>query len=243
MATKSTEHRLKELRDAINAIGYSVNSFLQSRGDDMHLLTIKTQLRALIATGGRNMKPLLLEMADKANIDLNIYGLKPMEPNPHGEDVLIDVPWPKTWATIPSEHFEKMSFRDWLQEPSYKGLYTNGYVSRNRLLREIADKSGSHYDEELTEIIEYIDGMQNVVYNQRGIPVMLAGIPLFLLNLASATCWLGGRFFLKANKDFHRIKDHDNLHKSSTLVGGPIRRMVLYGEIITKYTSTDSVKD
>lgn len=211
----------------------------------MHLLNVKTQLRALIATGNRNMKPLLLDLADKLNIDLTIYTLIPVDqnevlPDAEGNSLLYDVPMPKTWHPKPIDLFEKTTFRNWMQESHSKGLGMNDYVNRNKLLREIADTSATHFDEEIGDLLEYIKGnMTNPVVNERGEVLELNGLDLFIVDLATATCWAGSKFLCKVDKNFDQIKPLDDYYQNMVIVGGPLRRLFLYGRIIPKSTDPD----
>jgi hypothetical protein len=133
-----------------------------------------------------------------------------------------------------------MSFREWMQAGAFSGLYTNGYVNRNRILRELADTEGAHFDEDIRELIKYVDSQEIPIVGVRGNPITLTGIGLFLLDVAAATQWAGYRFLLKVNQDFSRIKDLDEEYEQLQIGDTFMSRMAFMGTISVDPTQEEN---
>jgi hypothetical protein len=145
MNAKTTEEKLDELRDTLQLLADACNQYNKTK-NKRHLISIAQNLRALVCTGSRNFKPLLLDLADELNINLTIYSTPPRPDKPR-EGLIRHNYISKSWSPYPEPPGQLYQARDWLTVPFFFVPEETRYVSRNELLRGIADKSGAHFDD------------------------------------------------------------------------------------------------
>jgi hypothetical protein len=188
MIPKTEEELLGELDAALAHMAALTRHFHESR-QGHYLLGVLTQLRALVAFDpmGRSqtLNPLLLKTAEKYNIGLNLYSRPPESKK--GEPGLIgSVLAYKTWSVLPQGGFQRFTLREWLLAPAYHNDKTNEYESRNKLIRDMANKSAAHYDDHVTTSADSV---------RRGFGSRYSGDQFFIIDTSAAVYYLGARFF------------------------------------------------
>lgn len=112
--------------------------------------TVFSSLRALLATGSRNMRPLLHSALQSFNISPPIYSSPIADP----KKTAIIIYLGKNWSGFQhSDNLNLVSLKEYMNEEAYFDLYTDEKVSRNLLLRKFADQEGSHFDESVEKYI------------------------------------------------------------------------------------------
>src|SRR5579863_3323169 len=201
MATipKSEKERLLELETALVHMAALTKHFHEKR-EGHYLLGVVTQLRALVAfdpTGkSRNVRPLLLDQADKFGVELSFFS-RPPESRKADPGLVGSVLAYKTWSVLPTGDFFRYTLREWLLARAYFNDRTKEYESRNRLIRDMANKSAAHYDDHVSESVDSI---------RRGLGSNYRGDQFFVIDTAAAVYYLGVRFIriMKA-----RIEERD----------------------------------
>src|SRR5690242_5039034 len=181
---KTDEQQLLELESALAHISASAKRFHESR-QGHYLLGCLTQLRALVAFDpmgkSRSLKPLLLNQAEKFGVELALYSRPPKlrkgERNMVGAILAY-----KTLSVKPNGDFQLYTLREWLFVRTYHNERTNEYENRNRLIRDMADKSAAHYDDHVTE---YADSIH------RGFGGRYKGDQFFVIDTSAAVYYLG----------------------------------------------------
>ena len=91
----------------------------------------------------------------------------------------------KTWSVLPRSNYQRYKLRDWLLVPAYHNDQSNEYLSRNQLIRDMANKSAAHYDDHVTELTDSVRRISGSRYN---------GDQFFVIDTSAAICYLGIRF-------------------------------------------------
>lgn len=184
---KSDEERLLELETALVHMSALTKHFHESR-EGHYLLGVITQLRALVAfdpTGkSKTLQPLLLNQADKYSVELAFFS-RPPKPRNGEHGLAASILGYKTWSVLPSGEFIRYTLREWLLVRAYHNDRRNEYESRNRLIRDMANKSAAHYDDHVTEFADSI---------RRGFGSRYNGTQFFVVDTAAAVFYLGVRF-------------------------------------------------
>jgi hypothetical protein len=184
---KTDEERLLELETALVHMAALVKHFHEKR-EGHYLLGVITQLRALVAfdpTGkSRTLRPLLLDHADKFGIELSLFS-RPPKPRKGEPGLAASMIAFKTWSVLPAGDFCRYSLREWLLARAYFNDRTKEYESRNRLIRDMANKSAAHYDDHISEFADSI---------RRGSGSNYRGDQFFIIDTAAAVYYLGVRF-------------------------------------------------
>jgi len=214
---KDIEYRLTELDTALRALEIGIGNFNRTR-EEAHLLGVKATLRALIAMGGKNMTPLLIDIAKHMNMPLEFYSTAPKRKIDIEPRLIASVIAGRNWNVYPSINLQKYTLEEWLMTPAYFISKTREYRNRNDVLRQISEsEGGAHFDRVVKEIVDELQRQSGSRYN---------GIQFFLVDLSALVFWLGKRFLLSINCDRNsidpqndeRIKKHDeyfnNLHIS-----------------------------
>ena len=146
------------------------------------------QLRALVAVGGKDMAPLLLNLSEELNIPLELYSMPP-KPLKAPIGLVASIYGGKTWATKERPGFIKYTLKGWLEAPAYFVNKTRDYRTRNQVIKHISNKEGgAHYDKEIVAVVDNLR-RQSRGNNERE----LNGLQLFLLDVSSLVFWLGTR--------------------------------------------------
>lgn len=190
MPDKTKEERLVELELALHAMRNAAGHF-HSEKDQSYLLTIVTQLRALVAfkpgqpkKKHQNLKPLLLDMADSEDIPLRLYSMPP-KPKHGPKGLAVAILASKTWSVFPVAGYQQYTLRERLLAPAYHDDSRNLYKSRNDVIREIANKAAAHYDHNVTPLHNSMRRTFGSGYN---------GIQFFAIDTSAAVVYLGARF-------------------------------------------------
>lgn len=188
MIPKSEEELLKELDAALAHMAALAKHFHESR-QGHYLLGVLTQLRALVAfdPSGRSqsLRPFLLETAEKYKIELSLFS-RPPKPKMGEPRLAASILAYKTWSVLPQGYFIKYTLREWLLVPAYHNDKTNEFENRNKLIRDMANKSAAHYDDHVTNLADSV---------RRGFGNRYNGDQFFIIDTAAAVCYLGARFF------------------------------------------------
>jgi len=184
---KSDEEQILELETALVHISALAKHFHERR-EGHYLLGIITQLRALVVfdpTGkSKTLKPLLLILADKFEVELSLFS-RPPKPRNAEPGVVGSIIGCKTWSISPTADFCRYTLREWLLVRAYLNDHTKEYENRNRLIRDMANKSAAHYDDHITEFADSI---------RRGFGSNYSGEQFFTIDTAAAVYYLGVRF-------------------------------------------------
>ena len=187
MIPKSDEERLLELETALVHMSELVRHFHEAR-QKHYLLGVVTQLRALVAfdpTGkSKTLQPLLLNQAEKYGVELVIFS-SPSKPRKGEPGLVGSVIAYKTWSTIPVDGFRKYALREWLLARAFFNDRSKEYESRNRLIRDLANKSAAHYDDHVSELADSV---------RRGSGSNYTGEQFFIIDTSAAIYYLGVRF-------------------------------------------------
>ena len=205
---KNIKYRLTELDTALKALEIGIGNFNKTH-EEAHLLGVKATLRALIALGGRNMTPLLIDVAKYLNLPLEFYSTAPKKQSDIEPGLAVSIIAAKSWFVYPRKDLQKFTLEEWLMSPAYFLSNTREYRNRNDVLRQISEsEGGAHFDRVVKEIVEELQRQSGSRYN---------GIQLFLVDLSALVFWLGRRLLLI--NDCHskgidpsndeRIKKHD----------------------------------
>ena len=205
---KDIHYRLTELGTALRALEIGITNFNDTR-DEAHLLGVKATLRALVASGGRSLTPLLLDLSDRLQIPLEFYSFPPKPPTPR-PNLVSSTTVSKDWAIKASAGMQKFILRDWLLCPAFFVDRTHKFVTRNDVLRQISEsEGGAHFDLNVKEIIDSLSRSFGSIYN---------GKQFFLVNLSALVFWSGQRMLFIAdcrdrNADTaqdERVREHDS---------------------------------
>ena len=205
---KDIKYRLTELDTALKALEIGISNFNKTR-EEAHLLGVKATLRALIALGGKNMTPLLIDVAKYLNVPLEFYSTAPKKQRDIEPGLVASVIAARSWYVYPRIDLQKFTLEEWLTSPAYFVSKTREYKNRNDVLRQISEsEGGAHFDGVVKEIVDELQRQSGSRYN---------GIQLFLVDLSALVFWLGRRLLL--TNDCHskgidpgndeRIKKHD----------------------------------
>ncbi|WP_164639783.1 hypothetical protein, partial [Rhodopseudomonas sp. BR0G17] len=153
-----------------------------------YLLGIVTQLRALVGfdpTGkSKTLRPLLLNQADKFGIELSLFS-RPPKPRKAEPNLVGSIIGYKTWSVLPGGDFCRYTLRDRLLVRAYYNDVTREYDNRNRLIRDMANKSAAHYD-------DHVSGFADSIRRSSG--SNYTGEQFFVIDTSSAIYYLGVRF-------------------------------------------------
>jgi hypothetical protein len=184
---KSDEEQLLELEAALAHMVALAKHFHETN-QGHYLLGIITQLRALVAfdpTGkSKALRPLLLDQADKYDVELRLFS-RPPKPRKGAPGLAGSILAYKTWSVFPKGDFLQYTLRDWLLVRAFYNDRRNEYENRNRLIRDLANKSAAHYDDHVTEFADSI---------RRGFGSRYKGDQFFIVDTSAAICYLGIRF-------------------------------------------------
>lgn len=184
---KSDEDQILELENALVHISALTKHFHERR-EGHYLLGVITQLRALVAfdptAKSKTLNPLLLNLADKFDVELSLYS-RPPKPRNAEPGLIGSIVGYKTWSVFPGGDFCRYTLREWLLVRAYLNDHTKEYQNRNRLIRDLANKSAAHYDDHITEFADSI---------RRGFGSNYSGEQFFTIDTASAVYYLGVRF-------------------------------------------------
>ena len=127
--------------------------------------SIFPKLRSLVCYGTWTMKPLLPRVMEEYNIQLQFFASKPIS----GNDTLGKLIGAKLWSSVESDSLKlKVNLEQYLAQELLYNPIEQRYVSRNELIRIIADSEGAHYD---TEINKFSDWLSNSSASFNGIQV------------------------------------------------------------------------
>jgi hypothetical protein len=178
---------LLELETALVHISALTKHFHEKR-EGHYLLGVITQLRALVAfdpTGkSQNLRPLLLNRAEKFGVELAFFS-RPPKPRKAEPGLIGSVIAYKTWSILPTGDFIRYTLREWLLARCYFNDRTKEYENRNRLIRDMANKSAAHYDDHITEFSDSL---------RRDFGSNYSGDQFFTIDTAAAIYYLGVRF-------------------------------------------------
>ncbi len=187
---KSIDERISELRTSLRAID-NANDHFERTGDEAYLYDIAGRVRALVCTGGRTMSPLLIQLSKELGIELEICSLPPRKVS--NEEINASEVIGKTWSTRPKRNFRKYSLEEWFDTPIYFLRKTQVFLTRNYVIREIAEKEGgAHFDKKLTPLILQLKG----VCYEIGSSKKINGTQMILLDVAPAVFFLGQSLLL-----------------------------------------------
>lgn len=181
--TKDIFYRLDELSMALRALNNSCANFNRTR-DDAYLLDVMGRLRALVAMGGSNMSPLLIEIADGQGIPLEFYSHAP-KPEKAPVGLAAHIYAYKTWSVKQQPNMQKYLLKEWLEAPAYFVDQTRDFRTRNQVIKHLSNKEGgSHYDKKVALIVDNLKRTTGSNYN---------GIQFFLMDVSCLVYWLGTR--------------------------------------------------
>jgi hypothetical protein len=183
---KNINYRIDELNTAIRALKYAARDFNNTK-DNAYLLTLKGTLRALVAMGGKNMAPLLIELSEELSIPLEFYSFPPID-NQFPSKLPVYGYCCQTWSVTPKENMIRYNLKEWLKSPAYLIDTVQEFRSRNQILKHLSNKEGgSHYDKVIVDVVDYLSRFKGTNFN---------GIQMFLMDMGSLTHWLGTRLTL-----------------------------------------------
>jgi hypothetical protein len=183
---KDLSFRLNELSVALRALNNSCANFNKTR-DEAYLLDVMGRLRALVAMGGQNMKPLLIEIADEQGIPLEFYSHTP-KPTKAPDNLAAHIYAYKTWSINQQSNMQKYSLKEWLDAPAYFVDQTRDFRSRNQVIKHLSNtEGGSHYD---TKTAAIVDNLKRTTGSNYG------GVQFFLMDVSCLISWLGERLLL-----------------------------------------------
>lgn len=127
--------------------------------------SIFPKLRSLVCSGTWTMNPLLPRVMKLYNIQLHCFTSEPIS----GNDTLSKIISAKLWSSVENNSFKlKVNLEQYLSQELFYNPVEERYVSRNELIRIIADSEGAHYD---TEIDKFSDWLSNSSASFNGIEV------------------------------------------------------------------------
>ena len=206
--TKDINHRINELEIALRALKFAVGHFNQTK-DEAYLLDIMGRLRALIAIGGKDMNPLILDLAEELNIPLEFYSYSPKSVKA-GLEVVFSAYGFKTWAVKDQPGLRRYTLQEWLEVPAWFVDSTKDYRTRNQVLKHISNKEGgSHYDKKIADIVDCLRRQMGSTYD---------GLQFFLMDMSALVFWQGTRMICVWNcrqnglneQTYHKIINLDN---------------------------------
>jgi hypothetical protein len=196
---KTIDYRLHELETGLRNLEMNTLGFMQTR-DEAYLLSVKAMLRALVATGGRNLTPLLIDIAAKLEIPLEFYALPAKSGDPPAGLVSSTRVW-RSWQVFQRPDLRKFVLREWLLSPAYFIDRTHQYATTNDVLRQLADTDGgAHFDLDIKNIVDSLRRSTGSRYD---------GLQFFLVEVSALVFWLGKRLLLVHDR---RSKSLDFLH-------------------------------
>jgi hypothetical protein len=142
---KTTEERMAELEASSRLIHKCMQPFHNER-DDCYLVGVLSQLRALVSFNPREprekrraLKPLLLDLADRAGVPLELFSIPP-KPE-HGPKGLVGaILASKTWSVSPVPGYQKYALEEWPLAPAYHVDSKYIYKPRNDVIRQLTEK-------------------------------------------------------------------------------------------------------
>ena|GEM_PF-1835853 len=214
MVDKGLKTRSEELRLSLESLKSSLMGIQSRSGSSqasLHIHNMMPQLRQLIADGGRNFRPRLLNLADEMRIPLRFYAA-PEEglaftleiKLPDSSDTVFSPTgyapnfiYRKCWSPMPRQGFVCVDLREWMQREIYddsKVQYT-----RNNLLRAISDKEGGGHLDDTQDQLSYALQEKFLCFDKEDVSKALSGKDIFLIDLAALVIWLGQRMLLMMN--------------------------------------------
>jgi len=184
---KSISERLDELRTSLRALNNAYDHFEKTL-DEAYFYDIVGRIRVLVCTGSRTMSPLLIELSKELGIELEIFS---HPPRTIGKERIHDsLVIGKTWSTHPMGNFQKFTLEEWLATPMYFLRHSRCFLSRNYVIREIAEKEGgAHFDKRITPLIAQLRSVNYGI----GKKIKLNGLQMILLDISPAIYLLGER--------------------------------------------------
>lgn len=148
------EDRIKQLKESSDLISDALEKIAE--GDRKYFIVLGSQLRALLCTGtGRNFHPLLIEVAESKNYQVECFG--PRDTNPD-DPMFNNLVFRINGRVIGSEPFSpaqrKYLIRDWLN--AHIWVVNGQFCTPNEILRGFGDKQSSHFDPETDGKIDLI---------------------------------------------------------------------------------------
>lgn len=186
---KNTEEKIEYLKRGLRALLNANNDFSKTN-DEAYLLTIQAQLRGLVATGGKSMHPLILNLSEELNIPLFIYAPPTRAKD---KDLVFSTIVGKTWSLKKIEGCEQFTLKKWLGEEVYFAENPQNLKSRNQIIKDTSNfEGGAHYIDETPHIVDtlqrvsFSDGQNNLTKT--------------LLDIAEAVYCLGNILILEYEK-------------------------------------------
>ena len=168
--------------------------------DEAYLLSVKATLRSLVATGGRSLTPLLIDIAENLQIPLEFYALPAKSGAPRAGLVASVRAW-RSWHVFQRPDLDKFTLRGWLLSPAYFIDRTHQYATTNDVLRQLAETDGgAHFDLDIKNIVDSLRRSAGSRYD---------GVQFFLVELSALVFWLGKRLLLVHDR---RLKGLDFSH-------------------------------
>jgi len=147
---KNTSKMIEALKLGLNAMKNANNHF-QEHWDQSYLLTIQSQLRGLVAIGGKSMHPLLINLSKELHIELEFYALTGSDDQKKSSSTVIG----KTWSPIPRDGFQKYLLEDWLMVNDFFAFGSMQFKNRNQIIKDTSNfEGGTHYLEETPHIVD-----------------------------------------------------------------------------------------
>lgn len=138
-------------------------------GNQFHSRSCASLIRALIAEGGRNFKPLLQRVAGRLAAPLIIYATPPAgdAPNDYPPATYLDL----EISAQPRFGLVPLDIDVWLRAEVQ--LHDGRRFTNNELIRTIADANASHYDPDADPTLEMLEDVKMFVRNTP-VPVTVA---------------------------------------------------------------------
>lgn len=187
---KTIEDKIEYLKRGIRAMLNANNNYLKTN-DDSYLLTIQSQLRSLVATGGRSMHPVLLNLSDELNIPLFIYASPAKVKR---EKLAFSTLVGKTWSLKKVDGCKQFTLKKWLEEEVYFAENSRKLKSRNQVIKDTSNfEGGAHFIDETPHIV---DTLQRVTFSDGQ-----NNLTQTLLDIAEAVYCLGNILVLEYEKN------------------------------------------
>ena len=207
---KSTEEILVELGSSLEGIEKFIEQFKQT-SEFFYLTAAIGQARALIASGGKNQRPFLIDIAKEYEIDLEFFSYPQFNFSKNIQVASIIYRGP-TWLSFPTGSLEqklvKFSLADWMEVLAYCDGQGN-LVSRNTVLRELADKSSAHYDKDKGPTVNNLES-HIILQNNEMHPAF--GVETFILDICSLINYLGKKllYCIEAKMSKKILSEYDD---------------------------------
>jgi len=182
---KSDDELLGDLQSALTIIREGAQAF-HLRKERHHLINVMVQLRAIASfnpakRGGS--ESLLHQISVQHGIELSLYSIPP-KPRKGPPGLVGSVLASQTWSVRPQNGLVQYSLREWLLTPAYHDDSDNSFHSRNKIIREVANKTGAHYDDHVSTLTDSV---------RRGFGSKYRYDDFFVLDTSSAIFYLGSR--------------------------------------------------